>query len=272
MSANYDSVEYFYLLIAAIYFGGIWYACRKMFPNNSVAAILIYLIAFSTYSYSVNGIKAGAAASLFLIALAINDRDKSHLILFSLLFLALSIGFHHSMRIPVVAFIICKIIKKPWVYTAFWIFCFIIAALHITFFQEFFVGLGEDLGDEKVIGYLSIDDDPSAEISFEEFRLDFILYSVVPIIVGWISVYGKKIESKGYYFLLNLYTLINAIWLLCIYANFTNRIAYLSWLMYPIVLIYPFLRENWGEKQYVIFKYIAYGHMLFTLFMNFIYY
>lgn len=271
MSNNIKEVVWFYLLISFIYFGSIWYICRRMFPQHCLASFLVYLAAFSTYSYATNGIKAGAAASFFLMALALNE-NKSKLKLLSFVFLVISMGFHHSMRIPVAAFIICKIIKKPWIYTAFWVFCFIIAALHITFFQEFFVGLGEELGDEKVIGYLSIDEDLSDEISFNGFRLDFILYSVVPIIVGWIGVYGRKIESKGYHFLLNLYTLINAIWLLCIYANFTNRIAYLSWLMYPIVLVYPLLRENWGDDRYVVFKYVAYGHLLFTLFMAFVYY
>ena len=94
----------------------------------------------------------------------------------------------------------------------------------------------------------------------------------MPIIVGWIGVYSRNIESKNYSFLLNLYTLVNAVWLLCVHVYFSNRIAYLSWLMYPIVLIYPFLRENWGDNRYVIFKYVAYGHLLFTLFMNFVYY
>ena len=272
MSANFDSVSSFYVVIAFIYFGGIWYACRKMFPANSVAAIIIYLAAFSTFSYSTNGIRAGAAASLFLIALAINDSKEGALKYLSFIFLILSIGFHHSMRVPALAFIICKFIKSPIIFTAIWIFSFIISAFHITFFQDLFFGIGEELGDEKVMNYLSVESDLANDMDMSGFRLDFIIYSVVPIIVGWISVFSKKIKSSKYNFLLNLYMLINAVWMLCIYANFTNRIAYLSWSMYPIVLIYPFLRENWGEKKYIYFKYVAYGHLAFTLFMFFIYY
>jgi hypothetical protein len=60
--------------------------------------------------------------------------------------------------------------------------------------------------------------------------------------------------------------------MLCMYAEFTNRIAYLSWLMLPIVLIYPLLNEDWGSGQYKTFQWVALGHLAFTLFLNYIYY
>ena len=53
----------------------------------------------------------------------------------------------------------------------------------------------------------------------------------------------------------------------------TNRIAYLSWFLYPIVLIYPFLQEEWeDDNQYRIFSVVMLAHLGFTLFMNIIYY
>ena len=54
----------FFLFIAAIYFGAAYLGIRKLFPNNTLAAYLVFLAAFSTFSYATNGIKAGAAASL----------------------------------------------------------------------------------------------------------------------------------------------------------------------------------------------------------------
>ena len=263
---NFKDVSIFYLSISTIYFGGIWYACRKIFPRHSFAALLVYLAAFSTFSYSTNGIKAGAASSLFLVALAINDKGSMPKV-FSYIFLILSLGFHHSMLVPVLAFLICKIIKNPRFYTALWIVSFFIAAFHISYFQDFFASIGSD----KAESYLNSELEIVSKLGLSGFRIDFILYSVIPIIVGWVAVYGRKIDSPKYLFLLNLYTLVNAIWILCIYAVFTNRIAYLSWLMYPFVLIYPFLKEDWGDDRYKVFKYVAYGHLVFTLFMNFIY-
>ena len=60
--------------------------------------------------------------------------------------------------------------------------------------------------------------------------------------------------------------------MLCMYANFTNRIAYLSWFLYPIVLIYPYLNEDWGVNKYKIFSMVVFLHLSFTLFMSVIYY
>lgn len=260
MASKRLDIYVFYVLIAAIYFSGIAMACSMLFPKDKLATFLLYLAAFSTFSYATNGIKAGAAASLFLIALAFNERDKR---LWTAVFLLLSLGFHHSMQLPVIAFVVCKIIKEPKFYFWFWMFCLLISVAHITFFMHIF----EALTDEQGAEYLSGEGD-----TYKGFRLDFVLYSAVPIIIGQIAMKRKMIVSRRYEFLLNLYTLTNAIWLLCMYAEFNNRISYLSWIMLPIVLIYPFLKEHWGDNQYVVFKSVANYHLLFTLFMVYIYY
>jgi hypothetical protein len=95
----------------------------------------------------------------------------------------------------------------------------------------------------------------------------------MPVLVGWYVEFKKQLEvSDMYRNLLNLYLCLNGIWMLCMYASFTNRIAYLSWFLYPIVLIYPFLQEDWGEDRYQKFSYVMLAHLGFTLFMNVIYY
>ena len=105
------------------------------------------------------------------------------------------------------------------------------------------------------------------------FRIDFVIYSAMPILVGYWAVYKKKLQlSKIYTCLLNLYMVLNGTWMLCMYANFTNRIAYLSWFLYPIVLIYPYLNENWGPTRYKDFSKVMLAHLGFTLFMKFVYY
>lgn len=272
MSSSRYSVTMFYTLMAFIYFGGIWYACKKLFPKDSLSAFIVYLAAFSTYSYSINGLKAGAAASLFLMSLVFNEKEGSLNKLLCCVLLLCSMGFHHAMRVPVAALVFCKIIKKPQFYALLWIICFMIAAANISYFQEYFTSIGEDINDNKIIGYLSGESTMVSRLGIGGFRIDFVLYSVIPIIFGWFMIFYKNIKSNNYVFILNLYTAINAIWLLCINAWFTNRIAYLSWLMYPIVLIYPFLNSTWGKEHYNVFKIVAYGHLAFTLFMNVVYY
>ena len=253
-------IDEFFLLIAVIYFGGIFFACRKMFPDDLLLTFLIYLGAFSTFSYGTNGIKAGAAASLFLIAIAYREKK-----MVAALFLFLSLGFHHSMVVCLAAFLLPYFVKDRKYYLYGWIACFVMAALGIASLMSFFGGFVDDSG----AGYLSLN---QADKMVSGFRPDFILYSAIPIFLGDYLVRRFGIESEEYDYIWKVYVAANAVFLICTYGSYINRIAYLSWLMYPIVLIYPFLHCNLGEKQYTYLKYAVYGHLGFTMFMSFVYY
>ena len=237
-----------------------------MFPRDTLAAYLVFLAAFSTFSYGTNGIKAGAAGAIFLMAMSYRDNLK---ICIPLIFV--SWGFHHSMIMTVVAFALTLIYKNPKVYFAGWCFCLLIAMAHITFFQELFAGILSDSGDSSGANYLyAVDSEWGGKGGF---RVDFVIYSAMPILVGYWAVYKKRLQlSKIYTCLLNLYMTLNGTWMLCMYASFTNRIAYLSWFLYPVVLIYPYLNENWGPRRYKDFSMVMLAHLGFTLFMMFIYY
>jgi hypothetical protein len=256
---DWERENYIFDNIFAYLGANMYDACKKMFPKDHLFAFIIYLGAFSTFSYATNGIKAGAAASLFLCALAYRDQKIK-----AILFLLLSLGFHHSMVMPIAAFIAALFYKNTKVYLWIWIICVIIAALHITYFQSLF----GSMSDERGSGYLSLTDSGYRT----GFRLDFIFYSSFPIISGCYAIFRKKYQSDKYKFLLNTYLLTNSIWMLCMYASFTNRIAYLSWLMLPFVLIYPFFDKEFVKNQYLKLNFIAFGHLLFTILMQVIYY
>lgn len=263
MATHGIAATYFFLVIAVIYFVCIAWACSMLFPNDKFVSILVYLSAFSTYSYGVNGIKAGAAAALFLVAVAFYQRRQWVGVI---VFVLLSYGMHHAMVLPIVAFVACLFVKNTKVYLAFWVVCFFLALFHVTFFQELMAGLVNEHGAEYLRGAGGY-----VKQIFGGFRIDFVLYSIVPMVVGLIAIEKKQIKSENYEFLLNLYTLTNAVWLLCMYSDYTNRIAYLSWCLYPIVLIYPFLNEEWEGPKYKIFQWVVYGHLAFNLVMVFIY-
>lgn len=247
------------IVLAFINFFFTYTAARKMFPNDTFASMMVFFGAFSTFSYATNGLKAGCAAAFFLCALAHRDNWKV-----ALLYLIAALGFHHSQELTIVAFIICCLYRNSRTYFIFWLICLVLAAAHITFFQQWFAGFTDDHGAGYLLG---------ENIGGKGgFRIDFILYSSVPIIVGAIARAARIVFSKSYSFILNVYTLSNALWLLCMYADFTNRIAFLSWGIYPVVLIYPFLKEDWGRNQYKLFYYSAMGALLFTLLMHFVYY
>lgn len=245
----------------ALYFGCSYLACRKIFPKDTAAAYLVFLGAFSTFSFSYNGIKAGIASSIFLLALAYRDK-----LMVCIPFVLISWGFHHSMQLPVAAFVIAFFYRNSKVYFVVWVICILLAAAHVSYFQNLFAGMSDESGAR----YLQPEDNEWGGKS--GFRIDFIIYSAMPVWIGYIAMYKRKIKVTQYYKLfLNMYLITNSVWMLCMYANFTNRIAYLSWFLYPIVLIYPLLNEDWGAIKYRILSKVMAYHLLFTLFMSLIY-
>lgn len=255
-------ISVFFFIVAAIYFCAAFIGIRRLFPKHTQAAYLMFLAAFSTFSYGTNGIKAGCAASVFILAISYWEKWKVCIPL-----MILTLGLHHSMKLPVAAFVLAYFFKNPKYFFYGWFVCLLIAVAHVSYFQEIFAGMAEDAE-----GYL---DTTAEEFGNRKtgFRIDFVAYSVMPVLVGYYAIVKKRLAvSRTYKVLLYTYITANAVWMLCMYASFTNRIAYLSWLMYPVVLVYPFLCEDWGPRKYETFAKVMFAHLGFTLFMEVIYY
>ena len=261
MASVYIPFWMWLLLVAAAYFGLMFWACKRLYGRDVLLAFVTYLGAFSTFSYGTNGMKAGVAASLFLVAMAYRDK-----LWISVPIALLTYGFHHSMAMVIASYFVVLFFKNPKYYFWGWITCLIIATLHITFFQTLFAGFTDEHGAE----YLTATEGSGGYII--GFRPDFILYSSVPVYLGYQILNKYKFQSVTYSFLLRLYIMANAMWMLCMYANFSNRIAYLSWFMYPIVLLYPFVSREKNQLQGKYLRRVVYGHLGFTLFMTFVYY
>lgn len=259
-------ISNFYIVIAFLYFGGTYLACRKLFNQDQYIAFLVFLGSFSTFSYSVNGIKAGAAAAIFLVGLSYYKKWFIGIPL-----VLISWGFHHSMVLSMAAFVVAYFYRNSKVYFYLWIICLLISALHITFFQSLFASMAEEQGDLQGAGYLSTDGNEWGGTS--GFRIDFVIYSAMPVVVGYYTIFKRKLHiGNSYKMILNIYMLTNSVWMLCMFANFTNRIAYLSWFLFPMVLIYPLLNENWGPSRYKTLSKLVLANLAFTLFMNYVYY
>ena len=265
--ASYSlGISLFFSIIAFIYFAAVYIALRKLFPKYDLLAFCIFLGAFSTYAYSVNGIRAGAAASIFFCAIAY--REKTWL---CALLLFVAWGFHHSMHVCIVAFLCVRYYNKPKAYLYFWLFALVISVFQVHGVQEL---LG-NLTDERGAQYL-VDSEGIARTA-GRVRYDFILYSCVPIVVGFYFRWKFKLNDTLYDFLLGLYTLLNSLWLFCIRVWFSNRIAYLSWQLYPLLLAYILLSNGvTANNSLSSWKRIVvngtYLHLLFTLGMTYIYY
>lgn len=245
-----------FFVYAIIVYGFALLAMRKLFPRDTLLAMILYCGTFTVFGLATNGIKNGMALSLFLCALAY----KENFILW-LTFLVISIGFHHSMQISIAAFILCCFYKNTKHYYVLWIIGALIATAHISYFQNFFAGYTDESGKRYLI--------TNADSFLTGFRPDFMAYSAAPLAIGWWIIHSLQLQlPQKYKFSLNVYLVTNTIWLLCMYSSFTNRIATLSWNLFPILLLSPFLTMKVHIWQFRYLTWVVYGQLGFTLLMT----
>lgn len=245
-----------FVVTALIYVANHLIAAYKCSRKHVALLFLLMLSSFSFYSYGVNTIRAGFAASFLLLAVV----NYKHLVWF-FLFIFIAANCHYSMIIPSLAMVTAKYWNKPKLYMGIWLCCILASAVAGHYFEQLFARMSSD----QRVGYLSVDaSDTHYEVGF---RIDFILYSLLPIAAGYYYLVKKRIHSEFYSFLLNTYILANCFWILVIRANFSDRFAYLSWFLYPLVLIYPMCHFKVTPQQHTKMALILLMSAGFTYFM-----
>ena len=261
------SVNIFFLIIEIGYIGCTLWACKRLMRNNVLIALLINLAAFSYYSYGINGIRNGLACSIMLVAFSYIVGSKNDKIIAVILsFCAYNI--HHAMALPILMMVVSTFVlpkfKNSFKLTvAFWILSIVLSLAVGDSLETFFANLGFD---DRLNNYITSEDD-NEKFSSVDFRWDFLLYSMMPIILGWHVVVKKRVSDKTYLMLLNTYVLCNSFWVMLIRASYSNRFAYLSWFIYPMLLAYPLLKLPVWRKQGEKLNWIMLANIGFTYFM-----
>lgn len=266
--AQIMDVSAFFSLVEIGYFGFMFWGCYKLMPNGAWVAMLFCMGSFSFFSYGTNGIRNGLACSIVIAVLALITGDKKQKIIAVLLaFVAFNI--HHSTGLPIVMALVSTYFVKSFKHAyIFWCISIIISLIAGRYITSIFASLGFD----DRLSYLESEMDSSV-FSHTGFRWDFLIYSIMPILLGYYIIYKRRIRNATYELLLNTYTLSNAFWIMVIRASFSNRFAYLSWFLYPIVLAYPLLKMDiWQDRQGQNLAKIMLAHIGFTWFMATIYY
>lgn len=269
LCSRFTSATGWFIIIALTYYLSTLWAARRLFSNNAYAAMLTFFVAFSTFSYATNGIRNGMACSILLLAISyIVVPGKKNLIK------ALVLGFaatqiHASVTLPAVCCLIALYFHNVRFALILWFLAipafFTVGSVVSTFFQN--------LGfDDRLENYI-LDYDRYSRTAKGGFRIDFLIYSFMPVLMGWYAVIKRRMTDRTYSILLCTYLYANAIWIMLMKAAFSNRFAYLSWFLYAFVLVYPALKFNlWKERQGAKAAMIILLNCLFTVFMEFIYY
>lgn len=255
-------VHGFFLLVEILYIIPVLWACYRFVPNHYILMFLFCMGAFSFFTYGTNGIRNGMSCSLIILVLScINGKMIAKIIAGILCFLAFNI--HRSTALPILCIVASFFVKDTRYIMGWWLFSIILSLVAGGPIEAFFAGLGFD---DRMGSYSSENIDASA-FSSTGFRWDFLLYSAMPIVLGYYVVFIRKIWDKNYLMLLNTYILCNSFWVMMIRASFSNRFAYLSWFMYALVLAYPCLKLPVWKNQGINTALIFMGHLGFTLFM-----
>ena len=260
-------VSLFFLLVDFLYVFLAYLACRRFLWNNATWLFLFAMGAFSFFSYGVNGIRNGLASTLVLLALSYLDGNlKDKIVCGVLCFLAFNC--HKSSALPIAAMLFAYILRNPKLMFYAWGAALIGSLLIGESLSNLFTLIGFD---DRLNDYLALDESEETEdaIAAARFRWDFLIYSFMPILMGWYCIYKKKICDLKYHLILGTYVYANAVWVILIRIPFTNRFAYLSWFLYAFVLAYPLLKfplwENQGRKVMMILM----AHVSFTFLMHF---
>lgn len=255
-------------VVATIYIAANIFGIRRMFPNHTYVVFLSYVSFFLFYSGGINGIRNADAYSLVFWGIALYNTDVKFKYVWITILCILGYYIHTSVIILISAFVLSVfVVKKTKTALIIWFFAIFMSLVAGNYLAGFAAGMFDD---RRAAGYLQtgmILSEKTEEVI--RYRWDFLLFSAVPIFIGYYVTVKRKIKDKFYQILLNTYILANAVWIVFMYAAFTNRFAMLSWCIYPYVLCYPFLKLNmWPlKKQNGYFKFLYWVMFLFTIYM-----
>lgn len=243
-------------------------ACKRIFHKNVYTAYLFVVTSFYFWGAVTNVVRSDMAFSLALYGMTVTLNEKSsQKYVVTLLFFFLALFTHKSSVLLIISFLSSYIFVKDvrWA-ILFWILCVIMSLVNPTFFESLFIGMGFD---DRVEKYLT-GEDSIGVFSHSGFRWDFLLYSMVPIVLGWFI--SKKSEDRTYTALLNTYIVANGFWVLVIRALFSDRFAGISWSIYGFVLALSLIKLDASKKHS---RYIAIGligQLLFLWIMQIFFY
>ncbi len=258
---NFGSTSFF-LFCTLLYVMPMYSVSKKLFQDYWFYAFIMFVTSFSFWAYGVNGIRNGVATSVFLYGLTRDNKYAKIIILVSTFFI------HKSMLIPILAYFLSLNYSNTKVLLRVWLLAIPLSFVAGGFFESFFLSLG--FGDDKLelyLGEFNANEGVEIEVGF---RWDFLVYSAFGIVSIWYYIIKRKMIDPYYSNLANMYIITNAVWVLVIRANYSNRFAYLSWFMMGLVIIYPLLKRYLFEDQNKKIGVILLIYFLFTYFLNII--
>ena len=251
-------VHLWLMLMMCCYIIPMYKGCKQIDVVHGALLMLFCLGSFQFYTFSVNGVRNGIACSIMILAVAVLIKEKL-LLAAALSFIA--IGFHKSAALPAVALFFTYYVRNPKYMFITWLGAIVVSLVIGGYIDVLLSAMSYD---DRLTSELQANDADGLVLE-HRFRWDFLLYSSMPIILAAYTIFKRNLYDTTYLLLLGTYMYANSFWVLAIRAMFSNRIAYLSWFIYPIVLAYPLLNfEVFKKNHSEITAWIFLGHFGFT--------
>lgn len=265
-SLHLDVIGFFFVIQVGYVMSALW-AVKRLLPTNPMLGMVFVFLSLMYYTFSVNGLRNGLACHMVLLAFSFLLEEK---FLPGVILSLAAFGIHRSVALPIAAYVAARYLIKDVKWAVyFWLASILISLVTGNFFSDLFSSLGFD---DRMSGYVAgSEEDQQYYTKYGMFRWDFLLYSAMPIVLAWFVSVKRAVLDNWYRVLITTYCLSNAFWVLVIRASYSNRFAYLSWFLYPIVIAYPLIMMPvWSDQDRKTGQILlAYG--AFTLFMNFVY-
>ena len=257
-------VHGFFTVVEAGYILSVLWAVKRFMPTNPMLGMMFVFTSLMFFTFGTNGLRNGLACHMILLGISFFFDNKY---VAGALFCMLAFGTHRSTMLPIASMLVGRFVLKDvrlavylWLSS---IFTSLTAGDAVT---NFFASLGFD---DRMAAYNTTMYAPS--FSHTGFRWDFLLYSSAPIVMAWYVCVKKKIKDDWYRTLCITYCLCNAFWVMVNRAAFSNRFAYLSWFMYPIIIAYPLINlPVWDDQDRKTAMILA-SYCGFTVFMQVVY-
>ena len=247
LCAQMMSVNFFFVIVMFFYITMMYQGCTKLDYRHGATLMLFCIGAFSFFGYSVNGLRNGVACSFMILALARLCRGER---LWPAIIAFIALGCHKSVALPIACALFTYYVRKPKYMYIIWLGSIVVSLAIGGYLSNMLTLLSFD---ERLAQNLQGGTDVEQAWGVEmesRFRWDFLLYSSMPILLGWYTIFKRKVYNNTYLMLLGTYMYANAFWVILIRSLFSNRFAYLSWFLYPIVLAYPLLNLPVFKKQH----------------------
>jgi hypothetical protein len=249
------SADGFVFTIAALYVSLHFYVCKKWYGNNNVYVALLFCMAtISFHAYASNTLRCGLAAAVLLTAFTrypIKIRQSLNLIIFIVL-AWIAVHIHNAMLLSLIAFLIATFFIRDTKKALYiWGICIVASLCYGDSIRSLLLDCGI-ISDQRFDKYVSAGNNiemMAKNFRHTGFRWDFLIYSALPIAMGWYTVVKQKIKDDLYVTLLNTYILANSFWILVITSAQSDRFAYTSWFIYAFVLSYPLLKFRLFNNQ-----------------------